>query len=141
MTGPKNYVADAYSSIPILITVEGANIMTRNLMIFGQGATRSHPYVLKEMALASQEVNDQTTAEFDDVFWGHIGFSLSNAVRAFYLGLTGGGFAEPDGNPKLEHFYKDINRLSAAFALVADVTMLTLQSKLKFKEMLSDGIA
>ena len=137
MMGPKNYVGDAYSSIPILITVEGANIMTRNLMIFGQGATRSHPYVLKEMALASQDVNDQTTKEFDEVFWGHIGFSLSNAVRAFYLGLTRGGFSEPDGNPKLERFYKDINRLSAAFALVADVTMLSLQSKLKFKEMLS----
>ncbi|MBX2807533.1 MAG: acyl-CoA dehydrogenase [Cellvibrionaceae bacterium] len=137
MTGPKNYIADAYSSVPILITVEGANIMTRNLMIFGQGATRSHPYVLKEMLLASQSVNEQTIAEFDKVFWGHIGFSLSNAARAFVLGLTDGRFTDVPGNPKLAPYYRQLNRLSAAFALVADVSMLSLQSKLKFKEMLS----
>ena len=137
MMGPKNYVADAYCSIPILITVEGANILTRNLMIFGQGATRSHPYVLKEMELASKAITNETTAAFDDVFWGHIGFSISNAVRSFWLGLTNGGFAEPSGHSSLKRYYKDVNRLSAAFALVADVSMLTLQSKLKFKEMLS----
>ena len=137
MTGPKNYVADSYTSVPILITVEGANIMTRNLMIFGQGATRSHPYVLKEMALASKPVNDESVAEFDDVFWGHISFSMSNAARSFVLGLTDGRFTAVDGNPKLAKYYRQLNRLSAAFALIADVTMLVLQSKLKFKEMLS----
>lgn len=137
MTGPKNYVADAYCSIPILITVEGANILTRNLMIFGQGATRSHPYVLKEMELASQAITDETVAAFDEVFWGHIGFSLANAARSFWLGLSNGGFSEPVGHPSLKRYYQDVNRLSTAFALVADVTMLALQSKLKFKEMLS----
>ncbi len=137
MTGPKNYVADAYSSIPILITVEGANIMTRNLMIFGQGATRGHPYVLKEMQLAGQDVNDQTVAEFDDVFFGHVGFSISNAVRSFVLGLTNGAFVEVKGHPCLARHYRDLNRLSTAFALIADISMLTLQSTLKFKEMLS----
>ena len=137
MTGPKNYVADAYSSIPIAITVEGANIMTRNLMIFGQGATRSHPYVLKEMELAGQEINESTVSQFDDVFFGHVGFSMSNAVRSLVLGVTGGRFTNTTGSAKLTKHYRDLNRLSSAFALIADVSMLTLQSKLKFKEMLS----
>ena len=137
MTGPKNYVADSYSSVPILITVEGANIMTRNLMIFGQGATRSHPYILKEMALAEQPLNNETLAAFDKTFFGHIGFSLSNAARSFIMGITGGRLAKVEGNKKLEPYYRDLNRLSTAFALIADVSMLILQSKLKFKEMLS----
>ena len=137
MMGPKNYVGDAYSSIPILITVEGANIMTRNLMIFGQGATRGHPYVLKEMQLAGQPVNSETVAEFDKTFFGHVGFSLSNVVRSFVLGLTGGRFNEVQGHPCLAQHYRDLNRLSTAFALVADMSMLTLQSTLKFREMLS----
>lgn len=137
MTGPKNYVADPYSSIPILITVEGANIMTRNLMIFGQGATRSHPYVLKEMQLAKQPVNDQTVTEFDHVFFAHIGFSISNAVRSFMLGVAGGVLSKNPGHHRLAKHYRDVDRLSAAFALIADVSMLSLQSSLKFKEMLS----
>ena len=137
MTGPRNYVADAYCSIPIAITVEGANIMTRNLMIFGQGATRSHPYVLREMELAEKEITDATVSEFDDVFFGHVGFSISNAARSLVLGLGGGRFTHTPGHPKLARHYRDLNRLSAAFALVADVSMLTLQSRLKFREMLS----
>ena len=137
MTGPKNYVADAYSSVPILITVEGANIMTRNLMIFGQGAIRSHPYVLKQMELAGQPMSDETVNQFDKTFFGHIGFSISNAARAFVMGVTGGRFITVEGDVKLEQHYRDLTRLSAAFALIADVSMLTLQSKLKFKEMLS----
>ncbi|ODS23214.1 acyl-CoA dehydrogenase [Candidatus Endobugula sertula] len=137
MTGPKNYVADAYMSIPVMITVEGANIMTRNLMIFGQGATRGHPYILKEMQLAGQPVNDEILAEFDKAFFGHIGFSLSNLARSFIVGLTGGCFSEIQRGPKLAQHYRDINRLSTAFAVVADISMLVLQSSLKFKEMLS----
>lgn len=137
MTGPKNYVADPYTSIPILITVEGANIMTRNLMIFGQGATRSHPYVLKEMQLAKQPVNDHTVAEFDSTFFAHIGFSIGNAVRSFVLGIAGGLLSKNPGHACLAKHYRDLDRLSANFALIADVSMLSLQSSLKFKEMLS----
>jgi acyl-CoA dehydrogenase len=137
MTGPKNYVADPYSSIPILITVEGANIMTRNLMIFGQGATRSHPYVLKEMQLAKLPVNDDTIAEFDKTFFAHIGFSISNAVRSLMLGVAGGVLSKNPGHTRLAKHYRDVDRLSASFALIADVSMLSLQSSLKFKEMLS----
>lgn len=137
MTGPKNYVADAYCSIPVAITVEGANIMTRNLMIFGQGATRSHPYVLREMELANAPLNEQSENEFDHVFFQHVGFSLSNGVRSLVLGLTGSRFSDSPSQGKLKPYYQDLNRLSAAFALVADVSMLSLQSSLKFREMLS----
>ena len=137
MMGPKNYVGDAYGSIPILITVEGANIMTRNLMIFGQGATRGHPYVLKEMQLAGMPISDKTIDEFDKTFFGHVGFSLSNAVRAWVLGLTNGHLSEVQGSSQLAQHYRDLNRLSTAFALIADMSMLTLQSTLKFREMLS----
>ncbi len=137
MMGPKNYIADAYTSVPIAITVEGANIMTRNLMIFGQGAIRSHPYVLKEMQLASQEENDETIEQFDEVFFNHAGFTISNGVRSLAMALTGGRFAGTPNNGRFAQSYRDITRLSSAFALVADVSMLSMQSKLKFKEMLS----
>ncbi|MBT5032326.1 MAG: acyl-CoA dehydrogenase [Proteobacteria bacterium] len=137
MRGDKNYVADAYSSIPIAITVEGANIMTRNFMIFGQGATRSHPYVLREMELANMAVNDETTEEFDEIFFKHVGFTLTNTARAFVMGLTGSFFITKPTASSVSRYYQHLDRLSSAFALVADVTMLTLQSKLKFREMLS----
>lgn len=137
MMGPKNMLADAYCSMPVGITVEGANILTRNLMIFGQGATRSHPWVLKEMELAGKEINAETTKEFDKAFFGHTGFTISNAARAFVLGLTNSKLADAPGHFRLAPYYRDYSRFSAAFALVADVSMLTLQSKLKFKEMLS----
>ena len=136
--GPKNYVSSAYESIPVGITVEGANILTRNLMIFGQGATRSHPYVLREMELAASADMNEALPEFDDVFFKHVGFSLSNASRALIMGLTGSKFAGGDeGHVSVQQYYRHLNRLSAAFALIADVSMLSLQSKLKFKEMLS----
>lgn len=137
MKGPKNYIATGYESIPVAITVEGANILTRNLMIFGQGATRSHPYVLKEMELAQQESNEDVINEFDDVLFKHIGYSATNAVRALSYALTGSRIATNPGHPRLAAYYSHLSRFSAAFALVADISMLTLQSKLKFMEMLS----
>ena len=137
MKGPKNYISSMYESAPVAITVEGANIMTRNLMIFGQGATRSHPYVLREMELAALDTSDDTIKQFDEAFFGHIGFTLSNAMRTFWLGLTRATFSESPVAGKTAKYYRDLNRLSAAFALVADVSMLTMQSKLKFREMLS----
>ena len=137
MKGPKNYVAAGYESVPVAITVEGANILTRNLMIFGQGATRSHPYVLKEMELAQQESSDEVIAEFDDVLFNHIGYSITNAVRSLSFALTGSRIANNPGHRKLAPYYAHLTRFSAAFALIADVSMLSLQSKLKFMEMLS----
>ncbi len=135
--GPKNYLADYFGGIPIAITVEGANIMTRNLMIFGQGATRSHPYVLKEMQLAGQADSDETLDAFDKVFFDHVGFTLGNAARSLVMGLSAGRFQNvPDRSP-MSDYYRKLNRLSANFALTADVAMLTLQGRLKFMEMLS----
>jgi len=137
MKGPKNYVADGYESVPVAITVEGANILTRNLMIFGQGVTRSHPYVLKEMELGQQESSDEVIEAFDDVLFKHIGYSITNAVRTLSYALTGSRISSNPGNARLVPYYGQLSRFSAAFALIADVSMLYLQSKLKFMEMLS----
>jgi len=137
MKGPKNYIASGYESVPVAITVEGANILTRNLMIFGQGATRSHPYVLKEMELAQQESCDDVIEAFDDVLFKHIGYSVTNALRSFSYALTGSHIANNPGHTRLAPYYAHLTRFSAAFALVADISMLVLQSKLKFMEMLS----
>jgi acyl-CoA dehydrogenase len=137
MKGPKNYIASGYESIPVAITVEGANILTRNLMIFGQGATRSHPYVLEEMQLASKDADDDVVEDFDNVLFKHIGFSIRNGARAFLLAITGSHIAINPGHKSLARYYAHLTRLSAAFALIADVSMLSLQSRLKIMEMLS----
>jgi len=137
MKGPKNYIVSGYESIPVAITVEGANILTRNLMIFGQGATRSHPYVLKEMELGQKEATDEVISEFDDVLFQHIGYSITNAVRAISYALTGSYIHSNPGHPRLARYYAHLSRFSAAFALIADISMLSLQAKLKFMEMLS----
>ena len=137
MKGPKNYIAPTYESIPVAITVEGANILTRNLMIFGQGAIRSHPFVLKEMELAQAEDNQETLGAFDKTLTGHLGFGVSNFARSFVLGL---GLPVGDSPAECNHcneYFRHINRLSSVFALTADISMLTLGAKLKFKENLS----
>lgn len=135
--GPNNYISSMYESIPVAITVEGANILTRNLMIFGQGAIRSHPYVLKEMELAHAEDNSETRNAFDETLTGHLGFGVQNFARSIVLGLglPFGGTATR--NTERNEYYQHINRLSSVFALVADASMLSLGAKLKFKEMLS----
>jgi acyl-CoA dehydrogenase len=138
MRGPKNYLSDFYGGTPIAITVEGANIMTRNLMIFGQGATRSHPHVLRQMRLAHSEETAEVVREFGDVMAAHLGFTLNNGSRSLLMGLTAGRFAAtPDAASPVSGYYRKLNRLSANFALVADVSMLVLQGRLKFMEMLS----
>lgn len=137
MKGPGNYIANAFESIPVAITVEGANILTRNLMIFGQGAIRSHPYALSEIELAQRVGDPSALAQFDRVLFAHIGSTLSNAVRAFVMGLTGARFIRSPGHASLRRHYQRIERLSAAFALVADVSMLSLGARLKIKESLS----
>ncbi len=135
--GPKNYAGRGWMAVPIAITVEGANIMTRSLMIFGQGAIRCHPYVLKEMqALSIADYGDKLRA-FDAALFGHVGFGLSNAVRSFTMGLSGGRMGEAAGDDYTRRYYKKLNRYSAALALCADVFMGVLGGKLKFKEKLS----
>lgn len=135
--GPKNYLGRGYQSIPIAITVEGANILTRNLMIYGQGAIRCHPFVLKEMTAADLPDEAEALREFDTAVWGHIGFAISNAVRAFVLAGTHARFAGVPVRGETRRYYQHIIRYSAAFALASDAAMLTLGGKLKIKERLS----
>jgi len=135
--GPRNFAGRAWQGAPISITVEGANIMTRSLMIFGQGAVRSHPYVLKELA-ALKESDPQVAVElFDESLFGHIGMAISNASRALLMGITGGLLARVPGTGRTRRNYRAIARYSAALGLVTDLSLLTLGGKLKFKEKLS----
>ena len=137
MLGPKNYLGRGYQAIPIAITVEGANILTRSLIIFGQGAVRCHPYVLKEMEAANEPDFEKALRDFDEHLFGHIGFAVSNAARAFVLALTHARVTpSPVGGPTAR-YYQHINRYSAAFAFAADLAMLTLGGGLKRKEQLS----
>jgi acyl-CoA dehydrogenase len=137
MLGPKNYLARNYESVPIAITVEGANILTRNLIIFGQGAVRCHPYVLAEMEAARDEDRTRGLAQFDRLLFSHIGYVLSNAARSFVLALTSARFSDVPTTGPTKRFYQQINRYSASFALAADAAMLTLGGALKRKELLS----
>jgi acyl-CoA dehydrogenase len=137
MLGPKNYLARSYESIPVAITVEGANILTRNLIIFGQGAIRCHPYVLKEMAAVRDEDPVRGLREFDRLLFSHIGHVLSNAAKSLIMGLTAARFTEVPASGATRRYYQQINRYSASFALVSDVAMLTLGGELKRKELLS----
>ncbi len=135
MKGPKNYITPLFESIPVGITVEGANILTRNLMIFGQGAIRAHPYVLQEMQLAQAERPDPDL--FDQTLSAHIGFSIRNIVRSLVLGLGIVKASEANSHPRLQPYYQQLNRLSSVFAMTADIAMLGLGARLKFREMLS----
>jgi acyl-CoA dehydrogenase len=133
MLGSSNFVARTYQGAPIAITVEGANILTRSMIIFGQGAIRCHPYVLREMAAA--EKND--LVDFDRALFGHIGHVGSNKMRSFWLGLTGGRTSDTPVNDQTARYYQHINRLSANLALLADVSMGVLGGSLKRRERIS----
>ena len=135
--GPRNTLGRAYQHTPIGITVEGANILTRSMIIFGQGAIRCHPYVLKEIAATREADLEKARSAFDEALWGHIGFVLSNAVRSFVLGLTGGRGASAAGAPVLARYYQRLTRYSAALAFAADMAMLTLGGSLKRRERIS----
>ncbi|HEY5804412.1 MAG TPA: acyl-CoA dehydrogenase, partial [Lysobacter sp.] len=135
--GPKNYLGRGWQASPIAITVEGANIMTRSLMIFGQGAILCHPWVLKEMKATTLPDPDERLREFDKNLFGHIGFAISNAVRSWWFGLTNARVGAAPGDTYTRRYYRKLNRYSAALALMADTSMLLLGGKLKFKESLS----
>src|SRR5258705_13507309 len=136
--GPRNVLAHAYSAVPIGITVEGANILTRALIIFGQGAIRCHPYVRSEMeAVAAKDL-----LRFDRAFFAHLGFIVSNAFRCLGHALTGSRFARPSGIPgPVGGYLARFTALSAAFALVSDAAMATLGGQLKRREKLSGRLA
>jgi acyl-CoA dehydrogenase len=131
--GPNNYLGRAYQTVPIAITVEGANILTRSLIIFGQGAIRCHPWVLKEMTAARAD----DLSAFDEALWGHIAFTVSNGARALWLGLTGGKGVAVPGSPRTRRYLQILTRFSSAFAMLADMSMFVIGGSLKRKEMLS----
>ena len=133
MLGKNNFLARAYQGAPIAITVEGANILTRSMIIFGQGAIRCHPYVLTEMAAAQS--NDLTA--FDRALFSHIGHVGSNAVRSFWLGLTNGRTSASPMRDATHRYYQQLNRISANLALLADVSMTVLGGSLKRRERMS----
>jgi acyl-CoA dehydrogenase len=135
--GPKNYLGRGWQGAPIWITVEGANILTRSMMIFGQGAIRCHPYVLREMQAARMEDRDKGLEEFDRLLFGHIGYSIGNAVRAMVLGLSFARFAAVPRDRKTAKYYRKLTRYAAALAFASDIAMLTLGGKLKHKERIS----
>src|SRR6266478_5592223 len=135
--GPRNYLGRAYQVVPVAITVEGANLLTRNLIIFGQGAVRCHPFVLREMTAARNPDRAAGVDEFDRALFGHIGFSISNAVRSLIMALTHARFTHAPVQDSTARYYQHIVRFSASFAFAVDVAMLTLGGYLKKKESLS----
>ena len=135
--GPNNYLGRAYQLVPVAITVEGANILTRSMIIFGQGAIRGHPYVLRELHTSRMEDAEQAGEQFDQLLWEHVGFSLGNGARAVVLGLSGGRGSVVPGAPEVKRYYQQMNRFAAAFALLADVAMVVMGGELKRKEKLS----
>lgn len=135
--GPNNYLARHYQATPVSITVEGANILTRSLMIFGQGAMRCHPYVMKELQAVYNQDSAKGLADFDDALMAHVGFAIRNNVRAFVLALSRGVGASAPVSGELASYYKQLSRLSAAFTALADISMFVLGGELKRKEALS----
>ena len=135
--GPKNYLARGYQVVPVAITVEGANLLTRSLIIFGQGAIRCHPFVLKEMTAARNPDRKKGVDDFDKALFGHIGFTISNAVRSSIMALTHARFTQRPVEGQVGRYYQHIVRFSASFAFAVDVAMLTLGGYLKKKENLS----
>jgi acyl-CoA dehydrogenase len=135
--GPSNYLARAYQQTPIAITVEGANILTRSMIIFGQGAIRGHPYLLKEIQATQERDPGKALRAFDHAFFGHLAFIASNKARAFWLGLSMARFVSAPGDRHTRRYYQQLTRLSAAFAWTADVSMFLLGGSLKRRERLS----
>ncbi len=135
--GPNNYLSNLHRAVPIGITVEGANILTRNLIVFGQGSIRCHPYVLEEMMALQEQEPERALERFDRAFWAHVGHSLRTLGRAWGRAWTGGRFAPAPDAGALRRHYRRLSRWSAAFALTADMAFLTLGGGLKRREMLS----
>lgn len=139
--GPSNYIGRLYQVIPVGITVEGANILTRTMMIFGQGSVRCHPFIQDEIAALNEADPVQALQQFDAILWRHIGFFLNNLARGFWFGLGGAALAQTPGDKNTRRYYRQLTRLSTGFALVADFALLTLGGLLKRKERISGRFA
>lgn len=138
--GPRNYISALYQAIPVGITVEGANLLTRSLIIFGQGAIRCHPFLLREIEVIGLENRQHAEEAFDDVLTAHAAHLTGNAFRAFGHGLTWSAFARAPHTPTA-YWYRQLTRLSAAFAFTADAALGLLGGELKRREMLSGRFA
>nr|WP_087506193.1 acyl-CoA dehydrogenase FadE [Neiella marina] len=135
--GPSNYLARGYQGAPIAVTVEGANILTRSMIIYGQGAIRCHPYVLAELEAASLKDHSKALADFDKAVFGHIGFAISNVFRSIWFGWGGYRFSSSPQRDATAKYYRQLNRYSANLALLSDIAMATLGGSLKRRERVS----
>ena len=139
--GPSNYLARAYQSIPISITVEGANILTRSLIIFGQGAMRCHPHLIEEVYAASNPNQQEGLEQFDQALFKHLGYAVRNGARSFLYGLTRSRLAPSPINGPTKGYFKRLARMSASYSFISDFAMLFLGGGLKRKEKLSGRFA
>lgn len=141
ITGPRNFLARAYQAVPIAITVEGANILTRSLMVFGQGAIRCHPFITEEIAAARDDDRRAGVRRFDHVFYRHVAHALRNGLRAPLLAWAGGALERVPFRGGIEAHYRQLARFSAAFALMTDATLLSVGGGLKARQRLSGRLA
>jgi acyl-CoA dehydrogenase len=139
--GPSNFLGRPYQAIPVGITVEGANILTRSLIIFGQGAIRCHPWLMDEITAASLPNEQEALESFDEALMGHVGYAIQNGARSLFHGLTKGYFADSPIDGINAKYYRRLARMSAAYSFLADFAMLFLGGGLKRKEMLSGRFA
>jgi len=139
--GPSNYLARAYQSVPVGITVEGANILTRSMIIFGQGAIRCHPYLVREMEAATMEDLPAAEEAFDQALRGHAEYFLTNFCRSFIYGISGSHLAPAPYPGRVGNYYRRLGQMSAAFAVTADIVLMILGGGFKRKEMLSGRFA
>lgn len=135
--GKNNYLARGYQGAPVAITVEGANILTRSMIIYGQGAIRCHPYVLAELESANNPDEEQALSDFDHALFAHIGFAVSNIVRSKWMSFTGSRFVSAPFNDETRRYYQLMTRFSSNLAMLSDIAMLTLGGDLKRRERIS----
>ncbi len=139
--GPSNYLARAYQTIPVGITVEGANILTRTMIIFGQGAMRCHPWLIKEIEAVNFHNQKQGEQRFDQALVGHLAYLLKNISRAFIYGLSGSHLGKSPVGGRVAIYYKRLSQMSAAFAVISDLALMLLGGAFKRKEKLSGRFA
>ncbi|MBF0189451.1 MAG: DUF1974 domain-containing protein, partial [Magnetococcales bacterium] len=139
--GPRNMLASTYQAIPIGITVEGANILTRSMIVFGQGAIRAHPWLLKELEAARNPDRRRGLVDFDTALFGHLRFSVSNGIRLFWMGLTGARFQLAPMGLLEGRYFRYLNQMSTAFVFAADLALALLGGTMKRKEFLSGRFA
>lgn len=139
--GPSNYLARAYQTVPVGITVEGANILTRSMIIFGQGAMRCHPWLIKEIEAVNNPSEKSSKKLFDVALLGHIAYLFKNISRAFIYGLSGSHLAKSPVGGRAAIYYKRLSQMSAAFAVISDLALIILGGAFKRKEKLSGRFA